>query len=70
MMYIPVLGGGPSNDFGRSIVQMSIIIIVEHARIKQFLLSNGDQDLISKAVLESVQESKLSRKVGSFVCDL
>ena len=69
-MYIPVLGGGSGDDFGRRIVEVSIIIIVEDARIEQFLLPNGNQDLISKAVLERVQESKLSSEVRSPVGSL
>ena len=43
---------------------------MEHARIEQFLLPNGNQDLITKAVLESVQEGKLSREVRSLICSL
>ena len=66
-MYIPVLGSGTGDDFGRSIVKMSVIIIVEHAGVKEFLLPNRDQDLISKAVVEIVQESKLSSEVRSLV---
>ncbi len=49
---------------------MSIIIVVEHAGIEQFLPPNRDQDLISKTVAERVQESKLSSEIGSSICDL
>lgn len=56
IIYIPVLSGGSGNDFGRRIVELSIVIVVEHAGVEQFLLPNGNQDLISKAVLERVQE--------------
>ena len=69
-MHIPVLGGGSGNDFGRSIIEMSIIIVVEHAGVEKFLLPNGHQDLISKAVAERIQESKLPSEVRSLVCDL
>lgn len=66
-MYVPVLGGGSGDDLGRSIVEMSIIIVVEHAGVEEFLLSNRDQDLNSKAVAERIQESKLSSEIRSFV---
>ena len=66
-MNLPVLGGGPRDDFGRSIVKLCIIIVVEHAGVKEFLLPNRDQDLISKAIVEIVQESKLSSEVSSLV---
>ena len=66
-MYLPVLGGGPRDNFGRSIVKMSIIIVVEHAGVKEFLLPNRDQYLISKAIVEIVQKSKLSCEIGSLV---
>ena len=66
-MYLPVLGSSPRDDFGRSIVKMAIIIVVEHAGVKEFLLPNRDQDLISKAIVEIVQESKLSSEVSSLV---
>ena len=56
IIYIPVLSGGSGNDFGRRIVELSIVIVVEHAGVEQFLLPNGNQDFISKAVLERVQE--------------
>lgn len=46
---------------------MPIIIVVEHTGVEEFLLSNGDQDLNSKAVAERIQESKLSSEVCSFV---
>lgn len=66
-MYLPVLGGGPRDYLGRSIVKMSIIIVVKHAGVKEFLLPNRDQYLISKAIVEIIQESKLSREVSSLV---
>lgn len=69
-MYIPVLGGGSGDDFGRGIVEVSIIIIVENAGIEQLLLPHGNQDLISESVLERVQESKLSSEVRSPVSSL
>ena len=69
-MYIPVLGSGTGDDFGRSIVEMPIIIVVEHAGVEEFLLPNGNQDLVSKAVAKSIQESKLSSKICSMVCSL
>lgn len=65
--YIPVLGGGSSDDFSRSVVEKSIVIVVEHAGIEEFLLPDRDQDLISKAVNEIIQKSKLSREVRSLV---
>lgn len=49
-----VLGCGSGNDLGRSIVEMSIVIVVEHAGVKEFLLPNRDQNLISKAIVEIV----------------
>lgn len=61
------LGGGSSYDLGRSIVEMPIIIVVEHAGVEEFLLPNGDQDLLSKAVAERVQESELSSEVCSSI---
>ncbi len=36
---------------------MSIIIVMEHAGVEEFLLPNWDQDLISKTVVEIIQES-------------
>lgn len=66
-MYIPVLGSSSGNYFGRSIVEMPIIIVVQHAGVEEFLLPNRDQDLDSKAVAERIQESKLSSEVRSFI---
>lgn len=53
-MYVPVLGGGSGDDFGRGVVEVSIVIIVQNTGIEQLLLPNGNQDLISKAVFERV----------------
>lgn len=69
-MYIPVLGGGSGDDFGRGVVEVSIIIIVENPGIEQLLLPHGNQDLRSKAIFERVQESKLSSEVRSPVSSL
>lgn len=66
-MYLPVLRSGPRNDFGRSIIEMSIIIVVKHTGIKEFLLPNRDQDLHSKAKVEIIQESKLPSEVRRLV---
>lgn len=66
-MCLPVLSSGPRDDFGRSVIEMSIIIVVEHAGVKEFLLPNRDQDLISKAIIEIVQESKLSGEIRRLV---
>lgn len=51
-----VLGRSTGDDFGGSIVEMSVIVVVEHAGVEEFLLSNRDQDLLSKTVAERVQE--------------
>lgn len=69
-MYIPILSCGSRDYLGRSVVQMSIIIVVEYAGIEEFLLPNWDQDLISQAVVERIQESKLPSEVRSLVRDL
>ena len=53
---LPVLGRGSGDDFGRSVVEMPIIIVVEHAGVKEFLLPNRNQNFISKAVNEVIQE--------------
>ena len=55
-MDLPVLGRGSSDDFGRSVVEMPIIIVVEHTGVKEFLLSNRNQNFISEAVVEVIQE--------------
>lgn len=67
---IPILSGRSSYDFGRSIIEVSVIIVVEHARVEEFLLPDRDQDLISEAVAERIQESKLSREVCGSVRSL
>ena len=69
-MDLPVLSGGTSDDFGRGIVEMPVVIIVEHARVEKFLLPNGDQDFIAKAIAERIQESKWSCEIRSSICGL
>ena len=69
-MYIPVLSGGSGDDLSRSIVEVPIVIVMEHAGIEQLLLPNRNQYFISKAVLESIQEGQLSSKVRSPICSL
>ena len=69
-MHIPILGGRSSDDLGRRVVKLSIVIVVQNAGVEQFLLANRNQDLISKGVLERVQESKLSSKICGSVCGL
>ena len=49
---------------------MSIIIVVEHPGVKEFLLPNGNQDLIPKAVAERIQERELPSEVRSSVFGL
>ena len=62
-----VLGRSTGDDLGGSIVEMSVIVVVEHAGVEEFLLSNRDQDLHSKTVAERVQEGKLSSEVRSSI---
>ena len=69
-MYVPVLGGGTGDDLGRGIVEMSVVIIMEYARVEEFLLPNRNQDFIAKAIAEGIEESKLSCEIRSFVCGL
>ena len=70
VMYLPVLSGGSRDNFGGGIIKMTVVIVVEHAGIKQFLLSNGNQDFVSETVAERVQESKLTCKVCRSICGL
>ena len=56
-IYLPVLRSGSGDDFGGRVVEMSIIIVMEHTGVEEFLPPNRDQDLISKTVVEIIQES-------------
>ena len=69
-MDLPVLGRGSGDDFGRSVVEMPIIIVMEHTGVKEFLLSNRDQNFISEAVVEVIQEGQLPSEISCLVCDL
>ena len=66
-MDLPVLGRGSGDDFGRSVVEVPIIIVVEHTRVEEFLLPNRDQNFISKAVVEVIQERQLPSKISCLV---
>ena len=66
-MDLPVLGRGSGDDFGRSVVEMPIIIVVEHAGVKEFLLPNRNQNFISKAVNEVIQERQLPSEISCLV---
>ena len=66
-MDLPILGRGSGNDLGRSVVEMSIIIVVEHTGVKEFLLPNRNQNLISKAVVEIIQERQLPGEISGLV---
>ena len=69
-MDLPILGRGSGDDFGRSVVEMPIIVVVEHTGIKEFLLSNRNQNFISEAVVEVIQERQLPSEISCFVRDL
>ena len=69
-MNLPVLGRGSGDDLGSSIIEMSIIIVVEHTGVKEFLLPNRNQNFNSKAVVEVIQERQLPSEVSCLVRDL